>query len=113
MEGEYKEAHSLYRQGLQIKVDVDDKAGVALSLARMGRVAAGMSVNAGETLRGVKLLGVADGLMEELNAMWPREDHIAHLAALAAASEQLTEKAFGKAFAQGRAMSMERAVEIA
>jgi len=76
-------------------------------------VAAGMSANAGEMLRGAKLLGAADGLMQELNAMWPREDHIAHLAALATAREQLAEETFRKAFAQGRAMSMERAVEIA
>ncbi len=112
-EGEYEEAHSLYRRGLQIKVDVDDKAGVALSLARIGGMATRMSANTVETLRGAKLLGAADALMEELHMEWPHEDHIAHLAALEAAREQLAEEAFREAFAQGRAMSMEGAVEIA
>jgi hypothetical protein len=51
--------------------------------------------------------------MEELKATWPHEDHIAHLAALATAREQLGEDAFAEAWAEGRSMSMAQAIEYA
>lgn len=113
MQGDYEEARSLYRQSLLIKVDVDDKTGVALSLARLGGLAAGMETDSEETLRGAKLLGASDALMEELGAVWPPEDRKAYEWSLASACEQLGEEAFGRAFAEGRAMAMEEAIQFA
>ena len=98
-------------------------AAATLALAGLGGVAAGMgqaqaqsrakrSVG-GQAERGAKLLGAAEALLEAIGAVMSADDRIVYEQGVASARAQLSEEVFEKAWAEGRAMSMEKAVEYA
>ena len=118
-QGDYAAARSLYLESLAIMRDLGDKYGIAACLAGLGGVAAGTEQAEAETQgqaqaeRGVRLLGAAEALLEAVSAVLDAEDRIPYEQGVASARAQLSEGEFAKAWAAGRAMSMEQAVEYA
>lgn len=115
MQGDYPTARSLHLESLQIKRELGDKGGVAISLAGLGEVAV-EAVESEQPQRGARLLGASDALYEALGAVMDSDDsddRIPYDRAVASARSQLGEEAFEQAWQEGRAMNMEQAVEYA
>ena len=108
-QGEYAAARSLYEESLSIKRELGDKRDIAVCLAGLGGVAAGM----GQALRGARLLGGVEALLEAVGAVLQPEDRIPYEQGVGSARAQLGEEEFERAWQEGRAMSMEEAVEYA
>ena len=107
--GEDARASTLYEEGLELERMSGNKLGAAACLEGLARVAAAR----GEPERAARLCGAAAALREEIDAPLPpvaRADHERHVAAARAG---LGEEAFESAWAQGRAMDPERAIEYA
>ena len=59
------------------------------------------------------MLGAAEALLEAIGAVMDPDDHMVYEQAVASARAQLSEEEFERARAEGRAMSMEQAIEYA
>jgi hypothetical protein len=67
----------------------------------------------GDVTRGAKVLVGVEGLLQNMGGVLDREDRLAYERAIASAWEQLNEDVFERAWQEGRAMSMEQAIEYA
>jgi len=67
----------------------------------------------GQARREVRLLGAAEALMEVSNRVFYPDARLIFEQGVASARSQLSEEAFEKAWAEGRAMSMKQAIEYA
>ena len=63
--------------------------------------------------QGARLLGAAEALLEAVGAVLDADDRIVYEQGVTSARAQLSEEKFERAWAEGRAMSMERAIEYA
>jgi tetratricopeptide (TPR) repeat protein len=108
-QGDYARARSLLEESLAIHRELGEKQAIAVSVVGLGGVAAGM----GQAERGARVLGAAGALLEAIHANLAPEDRILYEQGVAAARAQMSEEEFEKAWAEGRAMSMEQAVEYA
>jgi predicted ATPase/DNA-binding winged helix-turn-helix (wHTH) protein len=109
-EGDYPAARVLHEESLSIKRELGDRRGIAESLEGLADVAAVLDV-AG---RAPRLWGGAERLREEIGCpMLPqdRARYERHVAAARTASDDDT--AFDEAWQEGRAMTMEQAIEFA
>jgi hypothetical protein len=122
MQGDYPAAASLYEQGLAIFRETEDKRFVAVSLMGLGAIrvgAAGTREGPGgvestqSAQRGARLLGASEALLESIGAVLETVDHMLHTQGVASARLQLGDEPFDKARHEGRAMSMEAAIEYA
>ena len=86
-----------------------EKRGIAACLAGLG----GTLVCKEETWRGAVVLGGVKGLLQSMGAVLNRENQMPYEKSLAAAQSQLGEEEFEKAIQEGRAMSMEQAIDMA
>lgn len=107
--------------------ELGDKRGIASNLAGLGGMAAGVGLGQehgqrqeqGEAQthrqaeRGAKLLGTAQVVLEAMGAVMEPQDRMVYERAVASVRAQLSEEGFEKAWAEGRAMSMEQAIEYA
>ncbi len=109
MQEDYPAARSLFMESLQIRRELGDNWGMAVSLAGLGAVA----VESGQPHRGACQLGASDALQEAIGVAMPLDDLIPYDRAVASARTQLGEDAFEKARQEGRAMSMEEAIDYA
>jgi hypothetical protein len=73
----------------------------------------GQTEGQGQTRRGAVVLGWVEGQLERIGAVLDPEDRQPYEAAVASARAQLGEEAFQKARQEGRAMSMEAAIDYA
>jgi predicted ATPase/DNA-binding SARP family transcriptional activator len=110
LQGRYQQAEDELRECLDVAVELGDLAGVAIDLDRLGQVAVAL----GRPERAVVVAGAADRLRESVgggltveSGRWqtehPRD----------AARQFLTDTQIDRAWAQGRAMSLEDAVAYA
>jgi predicted ATPase/class 3 adenylate cyclase len=105
----YAAASSLYKEDLTIGVALGSKVIIAVSIGGLGGVAAEMS----QAEKAARLLGAADALVQTAGAAWQNDDRVPYDRGLELARAQLGEDAFEKVWQEGRAMSMEQAVEYA
>jgi len=118
-EGDYATARTLLEESLAIRRELGNKLGIAVCLAGLGGVAAGMG-QAQARLQtrvqaqwGARLLGAAEALLEAMSAVLEADDRIVYEQGKASARAQLSAEEFEKAWVEGRAMSMEQAIEYA
>ncbi|HXV42097.1 MAG TPA: tetratricopeptide repeat protein [Anaerolineae bacterium] len=107
--GDYGQAVALFRQGLGLFQEIGDKKGVAECLMGL----AGVIGAQGDPNRAARLFGAAEALREIVGVtLWPanRIEYHRNLAVLRA---HLDEDALAAAWAEGRAMTMEMAIEQA
>ena len=141
--GDYASARSLYEESLAITRELGDKGGIAASLVGLagltvrkasavsaegagGRARAGSGMatkgehrehgeegKQGLMERGAKLLGAAEALLQSIGAVLGPGDRQIYERAIAIAREELGEEGLEAARQEGRAMSLEQAIEYA
>jgi predicted ATPase/class 3 adenylate cyclase len=132
-EGNYALACSLYEESLAIAQELGDKPGIVYVLAGLGEVEVGSggsggqvgatgSGGAGETgvirstsrlRKGARLLGAVEALLESIGTVLWAEERRPYELGVAQVRTQLGEKEFEKAWEEGRALSMEQAIQYA
>ena len=108
-EKDYERARTLFENSLALQQELGNKLGVAECLNGL----AGVIAAQGENLRAARLLGAVEVLRVAADTqLWPAErvDYERNSAAIRA---ELGQEAFEAALAEGRAMSMEKAIEYA
>ena len=106
--GDRQRAGDLLREAMLLSSELEDRYGIADRLDAMAWLAAAE----GQSQRAAQLLGAADTMRESIGAHRSpvppfTEDHLASARAL------LGEEAFGRAWARGRSMTHDRAIEYA
>jgi DNA-binding CsgD family transcriptional regulator/Tfp pilus assembly protein PilF len=109
--GDHERAGKQYIEGLELAVEAGDKANAAYCLEGL----AGLIGERGEPDRAARLLGAAEALLEAVGAPLyvQAQDRALYEKAVKALRSRLGEEAFRAAWAQGRAMALEQAVEHA
>ena len=116
MAGDFEQAHAVHTESLRMGVELGHKGGIAMSLAGVGEAAIGLGKREGKVdwvEKGAALLGASDGLHKEIEAIREGDDAIPYDHATEAGMAQLGEERFERLREEGRAMSMEEAVEYA
>jgi predicted ATPase/class 3 adenylate cyclase len=108
-EGDDKRAEELYAQALSIFREVGDRRQLASALWGFG----GAAGTSGRPERGARLLGAAEALREVIGSVLEPEDQIEYDRDVSIIRDQMSQEACAKAWAEGRAMSMEQAIEYA
>jgi predicted ATPase len=121
-QGDHTAARSLLVESLVLRRELGDRRGIAASLAGLGGVTIRGAVGVesvvavgreGEVERGARLLGAAEGLLQSTGAALDREDREPYEWSVQEARSLLGEEAFVNAWQEGRAMSMEAAIDYA
>ena len=104
-------AGRLYGEALVLSVEMGDQGSTASCLEQL----AGIAADEGDQGRAARLWGAAEALLEgsEAAGYFHTPNHAAPGAAIGAARARLDEQGFGEAWAEGRAMTPELAVEYA
>ncbi len=102
---DYRQARAYFEQALALRREMGNPRGVYDCLWSFGRMAAAEA----QSERAARLFGAAAPLTEMLNG----RDRRPYLDEASALREQMGEAAFDKAHAEGRAMTVEQAVEYA
>jgi DNA-binding CsgD family transcriptional regulator len=109
--GDHERAAQLYVEGTRLAAEMGDKANAAHCLEGL----AGLIAERGESARAARLFGASEALLEAAGA--PRYVQVQARAlyerAVDALRSRLGEEAFGVAWAEGKAMPLEQAVEYA
>jgi predicted ATPase len=108
-EGDYPRAGQLFEESLAIRRELGSKQGVALCLLGLAEVACDQD----QAERAITLLGAAQSLLDATGVRKSPSDQARYERTLAAARAQVGEAAFHAAWADGRAMTFEQAVEYA
>jgi len=113
-QGDHALADSLFDDGLAIHREAEDKYGIALCLAGLGDWTGVRKKQKKEQReRTLRLLGAASVQIEAMGYVLRPRDRLRYEQGLSLARAQLGEEVFEKAWAEGRAMSMEEAIEYA
>ncbi len=107
--GNYASAGTHFKESLSIRRDLGDKRGIAYSLEGIG----GLALAQGLAQRATQLMGAAEALREVIRAPLPPVDCAEYKKHTSAARSLLGEEAFGRAWAEGRAMTPEQAISEA
>jgi len=133
---DYATARALYEESLALFRELGNKWAIAMALAGLGGVQVGSAADArragatgrngagepdepgvtsatNDLKRGASLLGAVDVQLQSLGAVLATEDRRPYERAIAQARAALGEEEFEQAWAQGRIMSMEEAIEYA
>jgi DNA-binding NarL/FixJ family response regulator len=110
-ERDHECAKDLFEEGLSLSAELGNEADVAHCLEGLASVAEAE----GSIERAVRLWGAEEALLEKIEAAVYTyvPDRSLHRSRVAAAHAQLDEEAFEVAWAEGKAMSPERAIEYA
>ncbi len=108
-QGDYTSARALYEESLTIDRDLGHKWGIAYALEDIGSLAA----RQGQPERALRLFGAAQILRETIQAPRPPADQAKLESLLEPARQALGETTSAVAVAEGRAMSLEEAIEYA
>ena len=108
-QGDYGAAWVLFEESLAIFRELGNKLGIAQNLEGLAAVAVAQA----QSERAARLFGAAEGLREVIGAPLPSADRAEHDRSVAAVRTALGEEAFAAAWAEGRAISLEQAVEYA
>ncbi len=107
--GEFERAGALYRGALTVRKELGDKRGMATCLAALGCVATAL----GQFRRAAVLFGAAEALRETVGASIPAFLKGEYDRQVAAASTGLGDAAFKAAWAEGRTLSTDAALDFA
>lgn len=108
-QGDYAQAGAMYRESLALRCELGDKAGVAYCLIALG----GLAAAAQEPQRGATLLGAATAHLEGTSVVLQSDDREMYDRGIASARAQLDDAAFEAAWAAGRALPSEDAIDYA
>jgi hypothetical protein len=108
-EGDYVRARALYQESLLLRQELGHQIALAQSLEDFA-VLAGRERHAE---RAIRLLGAGEAFCERLGARPPVADATDYERTVAAGRAALGEAAFAAAWAEGRAMSLDEALEYA
>jgi tetratricopeptide (TPR) repeat protein len=108
-QGMYQRATDRYIESLHVFEDLGYKQGIAECLEGLAGVAAGQ----GRPERAAQLWGAAEALRESIGAPLPPADRPGYERIVAEARGQLDETAWGVAWAAGRALTLEQALDEA
>ena len=109
VQGDYAAARSLFGESLAICRQLDDKRGIAYCLEGLAAVASAQ----GQHRRAAQLLAAAEALRETSGAPLRISERAQHDRDVAAVRAGLGDEQFIAAWAEGRAMAAERAIEYA
>jgi predicted ATPase/DNA-binding SARP family transcriptional activator len=107
--GDYVQATSLYQESLRLRRETGDRLSLAQSLEDF----AGLAGRQGQPERALRLLGAAEALGETLGRTLPIAIAAEYERTVAAAYAALSKEAFAATWKEGRAMSIEQAVDYA
>jgi predicted ATPase/class 3 adenylate cyclase/Tfp pilus assembly protein PilF len=107
--GDHQLAHSMYGQSLELMQELGDKRGVAANLTSVGALAA--EKRDGE--RGARLLGASEALLQAIGAGLSPDERKRFEQGADAARSQLGNEGFEQVLGEGRALSMDAAIELA
>ncbi len=108
-QGDYVAARSFYEESLTIRKETGDRRGIAESLEAF----AGLAAKLGAPRQATVLWGAAEALREEIGSPLEQEEQARYDQDVAAARQALGDDAFAMDWAEGRAMSMEQAIQYA
>ncbi len=104
--GEYGDAVRFYREALVLVHGLEEKQWVAGCLEGLAVVALGR----GQLTDAAKLYGAAGGLRDVIGVPLPPADRADHDRSVSALRESVGESRFGRAWSEGRGMTLDRAV---
>jgi predicted ATPase/DNA-binding XRE family transcriptional regulator len=107
--GRLDQAEAHIADALDLDVEAGDRGGISLDLAAL----AGIAASRGQPERAARLFAAADALREALGITYEAPDQVEYDRGLAAARAQLPADSWDALRAEGRAMTMEQAVEYA
>jgi predicted ATPase/class 3 adenylate cyclase len=107
--GDFPTARSFFEDGLAVQHEVRDKLRIAYFLLGYACLAAAQ----GQGERAARLFGAEEAVREELGAPFRRVDRPDYERFVAAARSAAAEGAFGAAWAEGRAMTVDQAITAA
>lgn len=108
-QGDYERARRLYEESLEITRAIGDKKMIAHSISQL----AGIVRAEGQLKRAAQLLGAVAALLERLGAVLDGSERSHYEQNVLILRNELGEKAFQKAFAEGRASTTEQAINLA
>jgi DNA-binding CsgD family transcriptional regulator/tetratricopeptide (TPR) repeat protein len=109
LQGDHERARSYYRESLMLCKELGNKIVASESLEGLACI----SVAEAATQRATKLFGAAEALREAVDSQHMAEEEELREPYVAAARSRLDETAWEAAWAEGRAMSLEQAIEYA
>ncbi len=107
--GDYQKAKSYLRDSIQVEAVLGNRADCIESLEAMGRAMA----TTDQVVRGVQLLGAVEALRESIQAPLPPISRRNYERDLTRFRAQLDPRSFATAWATGRTMSLQQAIELA
>jgi predicted ATPase/class 3 adenylate cyclase/Tfp pilus assembly protein PilF len=108
-ERDFVSAQALYREALVIGRELGEKLRIAFSLEGLAAVVAAL----GSSLRAARIWGAADRLRAEAGSPLPPKDRPDYDRRVAAARTRGDNVAFDRAWQEGRALTLEQAMELA
>lgn len=110
-EGDHERAARLFEEGLTLSAEVGEASNVAYCLEGLAAIAA----SEGRLERAARLWGAAEAILEPIEVIaYPyATDRSLHDRQVAAARERLDQETWTRAWAEGRAMTIEQAIEYA
>ena len=113
-DGDHAAAVSLFKQSLTMHREAEDSLGTYMCLAGLGDwTGVRTELSPDQRERAVRLLGAATLQFEVMGFVLRPRDRHRYEHGLALARAQLGDEAFEKAWAEGRALSIEQAIEYA
>jgi predicted ATPase/class 3 adenylate cyclase/Tfp pilus assembly protein PilF len=107
--GDHQLAHSMYGQSLELMQELGDKRGAAANLTAVGALVAERV----DAQRGARLIGAAEGILQSIGASLSPDERKRFEAGVEAARSRLGEEGFEQVSGEGRALSMDEAIELA
>jgi hypothetical protein len=108
-QGDYASLRSFAAESITLRRGLGDKRGIALSLDTYSILA----LNQGQAKRAARLLGAADALREAIGTALSPAQLATHTLDVARVRSALGDDRFAAAWAEGRAMTLEQAIEYA
>ncbi len=108
-QNDHEKARTLYEESLTITVGIGDKKMIAHSVSQL----TGIVRAEGHPERAVQLLGAVAALLERLGAVLDGSERSHYEQNVLILRDEMGENAFDKAFAEGRAMTLEQAIDLA
>lgn len=108
-QGEWGQAMAQLAESLQVRQEIGDKSGSAWCLERLGEIA----LARGQTIKAARVFGAAAALRASIGSVMDVVDQPEYAGRVSILREQLGEERFGTAWAEGGALTPERAIELA
>ncbi len=109
-QGDYAAAATLHRESLAIRGELGERLGIAYSLEGLAEAVGSL----GSFLLAVRIWGAAERLREEIGSPLSPRDSLGRDKSVAAARRALDDDAaFDEAWQEGRALTLEQAIELA